>query len=113
MRDLSPTAIKDALEAGEIILIDVREPHEFNEARIRGAFNFPLSSFDPAVLPVSPGRQVILHCGTGRRSGMALDQCEKANVPVSSHMKGGITSWAEAGLPVIAVDPSTGRLVER
>lgn len=110
MQELSPQTVADRLKAGEITLIDVREPHEYAEARIEGALNFPLSTFRPESLPTGGDREVVLHCGTGRRSGMALEQCAKAGVPVTAHLGGGLTAWTEAGLPRIAVDPSTGKL---
>ena len=112
MRDLSPADIKAGMVDGKIMLIDVREPHEFSEARISGAFNFPLSTFDPLAMPVTGDRQIVFHCGTGKRSGMALDQCQQEGVAVTSHMAGGIQAWRKDGLKVIAVDPSTGQLKE-
>jgi rhodanese-related sulfurtransferase len=52
--DLSPETVHAALEAGEILLVDVREPHEFDAVRIAGAVNLPLSTFDPSALPPNP-----------------------------------------------------------
>lgn len=113
MRELSPQTVKDMMDEGKAILIDVREPHEFSEARILGAFNFPLSSFEAKALPVGTGREVILQCGTAKRSGMALAKCAEAGVEVEAHMAGGLSAWRAAGLEAIAVDPSTGQLVRR
>lgn len=112
IQELDPAAVHEDLLRRKIILIDVREPHEFSEARIRGAFNFPLSTFDPQALPAAKDRPVVLHCGAGRRSLQALELCRAAGAPVSAHMAGGLGAWRRAGLPVIAVDPATGRLRE-
>ena len=110
MVDWTPAETAAALEKHDIVLIDVREPHEYSEARIAGALNFPLSTFDPAALPTSAGREVVLHCGTGKRSGMALAKCKAASVPVTIHLGGGITAWKQAGLATLSVDPSTGQI---
>ena len=61
LRDLSPYELRDALAAGGVTLVDVREPGEFAAARIEGAVNCPLSSFDPAKLPACSSTQWRCH----------------------------------------------------
>ena len=63
-RDLSPLEIFEALKAGEILLVDVREPAEFANERIHGALLHPLSTFEPKAIPTT-GRRVIFQCGSG------------------------------------------------
>jgi rhodanese-related sulfurtransferase len=91
-----------------IILIDVREPHEFAAERIHGAFLYPLSTFDARTLPFPQKQRVVLYCGTGLRSAKALTACEIAGVNVSAHIKGGLAAWKKAGLPTMNTDPETG-----
>jgi len=98
LRDLSPYELRDALAAGGVTLVDVREPGEFAAARIEGAVNCPLSSFDPAKLPAG---DIILHCGVGRRSATAAGHCAKAGRALVGHLAGGINAWMQAGLPVV------------
>ncbi|EKN01363.1 MULTISPECIES: rhodanese-like domain-containing protein [Acidocella] len=93
-----PFALKDALAANSIILVDVREPQECEAARIEGAMNLPLSSFDPSALPSG---EVVLLCGVGKRSRMAANLCAQAGMPVAGHLEGGISAWMQAGLPVL------------
>lgn len=109
----SPRDIHDAMARGEIILIDVREPNEYAVERIHGALLYPLSTFDPAGLPDEVGKQVVLQCGSGKRSEMALNKAVAAGVKVRSHMGGGIMAWKAAGLPVVKTDPSTGVIRDR
>lgn len=104
----TPRDIHDAMARGEIILIDVREPNEYAIERIHGALLYPLSTFDPAGLPDELGKQVVLQCGSGKRSEMALNKAVAVGVKVRSHMGGGIMAWKAAGLPVVTTDPSTG-----
>ncbi|HTQ72287.1 MAG TPA: rhodanese-like domain-containing protein [Acidocella sp.] len=93
-----PAALQDALAANSVILVDVREPGEFEALRIGGAMNLPLSCFDPSALPAG---EVVLLCGIGKRSRMAANLCEQAGMPVSGHLEGGLNAWMQAGLPVI------------
>ena len=106
--DLRPIDVHDRLVARQIVLIDVREPAEFAAERIHGALNFPLSTFDPEALPAGGPRAIVLQCGSGKRSGMAMELCRKAKIEVAGHLEGGIGAWKASALPVIAFDPATG-----
>ena len=107
-QDLTPDQVKTALDAHEILLIDVREPGEFGAERIHGALNFPLSTFDPAALPDAAGRRVVFQCGSGKRSAAAVGHCQKAGQAHEAHLAGGILAWKAAGLPLVTVDAATG-----
>jgi rhodanese-related sulfurtransferase len=100
-RDISPARLAALLEAGEALVIDVREPHEFAAGHIAGARNLPLSRFDPAALPDPEGRRLVLSCAAGGRSARALAACEAARASVDGHLVGGLGAWASAGLPVV------------
>ncbi len=109
----TPHQIHGAMARGEIVLVDVREPSEYAVERIHGAMLFPLSTFDPAGLPDAQGKQVVLQCGSGKRSEMAFRKAFAAGVLVRGHMGGGIMAWKAAGLPVVSTDPSTGAVRDR
>lgn len=108
IQDMTAIEVRDGLEAGDILLIDVREPAEYAAERINGALNYPLSNFDAAALPDDRGRRVVLQCGSGKRSAMAIDRCRHAGLRIDSHLAGGIAAWRAAGLPTTAFDPATG-----
>lgn len=112
LHELTPTEVHDSLRAHRIVLIDVREPQEYVNERIHGALLFPLSTFDPAALPVGE-RPVVLHCGSGKRSAMAVARCIDTGVPVTAHLKGGILAWKHAHFPTITLDPNSGAVVDR
>lgn len=101
-KDLTPQQAKAALDAREILLIDVREPDEFAAEKIAGAVNVPLSTFNPAALPDAGGKTVVLQCAGGKRSAMAVDKCRKANQAIETHLAGGLAAWKAAGLPTVA-----------
>jgi rhodanese-related sulfurtransferase len=95
--ELEPAEVSARLARGEIVLVDVREPNEIAAERIPGALSMPLSRFDPAALPKG---SVVLTCLGGKRSAAALARCREAGVEVNTHMRGGLTAWKAAGLPI-------------
>lgn len=109
LHNLEPADVARALDAHMILLIDVREPHEYEAERIHGALLYPLSTFDPTALPDAKGRKIVLQCGSGMRSAKAVAACQKAGLAVDSHLRGGIQAWKAAGLPTITTDPATGK----
>lgn len=113
IQNLTPAEVAAMLKDGSIVLIDVREPHEFAAERIHGALLFPLSTFDPCALPDEGERPLVFQCGSGVRSAKAAAACAAAGLSHHAHLAGGLQSWKAAGLPTIAVDPATGRIVER
>ncbi|MBS0334085.1 MAG: rhodanese-like domain-containing protein [Proteobacteria bacterium] len=109
-RDLSPPEVKAALDAGQILLVDVREPAEFAAERIHGALNFPLSTFDPAALPQAGDRLIVFQCAGGKRSAMAVERCRAAGHHLDAHLAGGIAAWKAAGFSTVSIEPDTGAL---
>jgi rhodanese-related sulfurtransferase len=91
------------LNAGKILLIDVREPSEYASERIAGALLYPLSTFDATTLPEDGPRRVVFHCGSGKRSLTAAERRLAAGQKHAAHLGGGIAAWKAAGLPVISL----------
>lgn len=111
-RDLTAPAVRDALKAGEIILVDVREPAEFAFERIHGALLHPLSTFEPKALPTDSTRRIVFQCGSGMRSRKALDMFAAATGIEASHLAGGIGAWKANGLPCVRINPATGQVID-
>jgi rhodanese-related sulfurtransferase len=109
--DASPEQVKAWLDQGEILLVDVREVNEYAVERIHGALLYPLSTFDPAALPLA-GRKLVLHCAGGKRSATAGHKLLEAGHPHVTHLAGGLQAWKAAGLPTIRIDPQTGRVID-
>lgn len=89
------------VEAGEVVLVDVREVGEHAAEAIPGALNLPLSTFDPAKLPTVPeGKKLVLHCRSGQRCGMAAARLVASGYTGDIHrLEGGIMGWRGAGGP--------------
>lgn len=99
-KEVTAMELKAMLDRGEAQVVDVREEDEFAQGHIPGALNVPLSAFSPDCLPADPDKLLVLNCLGGKRSGMALDQCNAAKASVDTHLAGGFGAWAQAGLPV-------------
>ncbi len=89
------------LEQGAILLIDVREPHEYAAASINGAVSMPLSSFNPKKIEMIGGKEIVIHCQSGMRSAQAVKMCEQSGIK-ASNLEGGIMAWQRAGNSVVS-----------
>jgi rhodanese-related sulfurtransferase len=98
--ELDRDAVRQGIEAGELLVIDVREPHEFAIGHIPGSVLMPLSSFDPAALPVDDDRAIVFSCAAGVRSLHAIRLAQAAGVALDAHYVGGFKDWLTAGFPV-------------
>lgn len=98
--DLDMAAVEAGLADGSILIVDVREPHEFAAGHIPGSVSLPLSRFDPADIPDAPGKRVVLSCAAGVRSLRALEFAQSAGLAIDSHYIGGFKDWAMRGGPV-------------
>ena len=107
---VDPRSAKEEIEGGDAVLIDVREPHEWDLAHLQGAQLVPPASVRERIAELAPDRsaRVILYCATGNRSARAADllQNELGYENVAS-VAGGIQAWTEQGLPVIAPEGLT------
>ena len=104
----TPEEVATALEAREIVLIDVRTPQEFGLERIEGALNFPMAYFDATALPPQQGRRLVLHCGSGLRSECMGKIAIEAGFDVIAHLEGGFQAWKDAKKPYIGTDFASG-----
>jgi rhodanese-related sulfurtransferase len=110
---LSPAEVKERFDRNDIVLIDVRTPQEYAFEYIPGAMLFPMSSFDPAKLPIQTGKPIVFHCGSGRRSRTVAQMCAQAGLNQLAHMEGGFRAWQSAGFNYVAIDPATGGYVNK
>lgn len=102
IRDVSTGELESGLEDDSIVLVDVREPHEFAAGHIPGSVSMPLSVFDPAELP-RDGR-VVFSCAAGVRSRHAIGLAQAAGLDLCEHYAPGFKGWAAAGGPVQAAE---------
>jgi adenylyltransferase/sulfurtransferase len=93
--------LKRKLDSGDnFLLIDVREPHEYQIARIPGARLIPLGELPKRLRELDPNAEIIAQCKSGARSQKAVDLMKQHGFKNVRNMTGGITAWSDK------VDPS-------
>lgn len=89
--------VKAGLADGSMLIIDVREPHEYAMGHIPGAMPLPLSAFDPGLIPQGTGQRVVFSCAAGVRSVQALANAQDAGLDLVEHYRGGFREWVMMG----------------
>ena len=104
---VDPQSAKDEIERGDAVLIDTREPHEWDVGHLHGASLVPPASVAERVPELVPERskRVLLYCASGNRSARAADllQNELGYENVAS-IAGGIEAWRQTGLPLVEAE---------
>ncbi|MGK7909118.1 MAG: molybdopterin-synthase adenylyltransferase MoeB [Synechococcus sp.] len=104
--ELDVAALKERMDAGkDFVLIDVRNPHEYDICYIEGAELIPLPEIESGegverVRELSVGYELIVHCKSGMRSMKALKALQEAGIK-GKNLKGGILAWGDAYDPTI------------
>lgn len=94
--------LKEMLDNGDTLLVDVRETDEYAAAHIQGAKLMPLSTFHVHIDELNAeDRAIVFQCKAGGRSQQAAEAV-KANGLKNDvfNLAGGIEGWAEAGFSV-------------
>ncbi len=98
--EMSVQELKQLLDSGEngFVLIDVRNPHEYEIARIPGAVLIPLPEIEQGagvdkVRELVNGHRLIVHCKMGGRSAKALAILKAVGIE-GTNVVGGITAWS-------------------
>jgi rhodanese-related sulfurtransferase len=89
--------VKAGLADGSMLVVDVREPHEFAMGHIPGSVLMPLSGFNPADIPKPADKRVVFSCAAGVRSMQALAIAQAAGLDLVEHYRGGFKEWAGMG----------------
>lgn len=102
MPEITATELQERLERGEEIqIIDVREPHEYEIARLPQTKLIPLAQVVNRMAEINPERETVVHCKGGVRSAKAIEALKSAGFRGKLiNLKGGITAWSTD------VDPS-------
>lgn len=105
--EVSPEEVRRRLAAGEkLFLIDVREPNEFQQARIENADLVPMRTV-PAALQQLEGKAgeatLIVFCHHGVRSLQVVNWLREQGVVACQSMSGGIDQWSRQ------IDPTVPR----
>ena len=102
MNQITATELKARMDAGEDVqLIDVRQPNEYEYARIPTAKLIPMSEIFARLAELDPSREAVIQCHTGGRSARVIDALERSGYEGNlTNLAGGIAAWSAD------VDPS-------
>jgi adenylyltransferase/sulfurtransferase len=99
--EIDPTEVKQKMDRGDrFVLLDVREPHEYQICNIPSAKLIPLGDLPKRVNELDSADEIVAHCKSGMRSAKAVDFLRQAGFKKVRNMKGGILAWSDK------VDPS-------
>ncbi|HEX7545695.1 MAG TPA: molybdopterin-synthase adenylyltransferase MoeB [Gemmatimonadaceae bacterium] len=101
MPEITPVELAERLHAGDVELIDVREPNEWDIARIPGARLIPLGDFAAAIPSLDRTRDIVVQCRSGMRSGKAVRQLQAAGFTKVKNLAGGILRWSDDVDPTV------------
>ncbi len=93
---ITATELKEWQDAGkDFLLVDVREPAEFEIVRIPGSTLIPKGDIlsGEALSALPQDRQIVLHCKSGARSAEALAALKAAGFADAVHVQGGVLAW--------------------
>lgn len=94
--DLKPKQVKALLEQDpKVVLLDVRESHEYDIVHIEGARLIPLSELPFRTNELDTADTVVVHCHHGPRSQQAVKILQRFGFKKLKHLHGGIDAWAE------------------
>jgi molybdopterin/thiamine biosynthesis adenylyltransferase/rhodanese-related sulfurtransferase len=99
---ISVKELKSKLDNKEdFLLLDVREPYEYDIARIPGAKLIPLGQLPSRMSELDSAQEIALHCKTGKRSAQALHLLQEAGFSKLVNVAGGIEAWANEVDPTV------------
>lgn len=84
----------------DAVIIDVRQPEEWDAAHVEGATLIPLGELVERVGELPTDGTLYLMCRSGARSAQATAYLEQQGYD-AVNVDGGIIAWHEAGLPIV------------
>jgi sulfur-carrier protein adenylyltransferase/sulfurtransferase len=99
--EITVQELKQLMDSGakDFVLVDVRNPHEYEIAKIQGSVLVPLPDIENGdgisrVKELANGHRLVVHCKSGMRSAKALGILKDAGVE-GTNVKGGILAWSQ------------------
>ena len=101
---MTPKELKTVLDdGGTPVILDVREPHEYDICRLPGSILIPLGQLGQRLDELNSDDEIVVHCKLGGRSAKAVEQMQQAGFTNVKNLTGGIDRWSQE------VDPSVPR----
>lgn len=93
---IMPGELKSRLEAGEkLVLLDVREPWEYETARIEGSTLLPMGRLEERFSELDPAAETVVICHHGTRSAFVTQLLDQAGFHEVLNLEGGVDAYAD------------------
>ncbi len=100
--ELSQRSLIDRItSANAPLILDVRTPEEYRAGHIPGAINIPHTILADRIeeLREYNNKEIVVHCESGRRAGLAESVLREAGFNKILHLQGDMSAWRESNLP--------------
>jgi rhodanese-related sulfurtransferase len=95
VKQLSATELKNKIQQEEkLLLLDVRESHEFEYAHIANSVLIPLNQIPKRLGELDPQQEIVLICHHGMRSQQAANYLVQSGCKNIANLTGGIDAWS-------------------
>ena len=91
---------KELMSSGNVAVIDVREPHEYNAGHVPNATHIPVATVFARKEELPRDKDIIFVCGVGQRSALACEMAAAAGLTRLFNLEGGTEAWVKSGQPV-------------
>jgi rhodanese-related sulfurtransferase len=113
IENLTVEEAKKMVERGDIFVLDVRTPSEFNSSHIEGATLIPVTNasgsnlspdslLEARINEVPKNKKILVYCRSGHRSTLASTILVNSGYSQVHNMEGGINAWISTGYPVVS-----------
>ncbi len=93
--EISAQELKEKLDTDpSVLLIDVREPSEYDIVHIEGAWLIPLNTLPDQINSIPGEQEIVVYCHHGQRSLYATDYLHQNGFHDAKNLAGGIDQWA-------------------
>lgn len=106
--EIEVAAVAPVLDAGALLL-DVREPEEWEAGHAPGARHVPLGQLPDRLAELEGAGRIVVICRSGGRSALATEWLSTAGFD-AANLVGGMQEWAHAGRAVVTDDGGPGRV---
>ncbi len=102
VQEVSPLAATQLLNHQDAVLLDVREPREYQDGVLANSIRIPLGSLSEQASQLEKHRKrpIIIVCRSGSRSAQAVRMLKQMGYEAVYHLGGGLHAWRAANLPI-------------
>lgn len=100
LKPITARDLKRRLDAGEAVLVDIREEDEHAREHIAEAQLAPLSCFAAETVDAKGRPAIVFHCKSGMRTQANAARLGACGAPEAYYLAGGIEAWKAAGFSV-------------